>query len=154
MDKVTEKMELAESLFNSGYNCAQAVLCAFADELGMDMQTARSIASSFGGGMGRMREVCGACSGMFMAAGLRYGGYDPDDHEAKTAHYALIQQLAAEFKDKNGGSIICRELLGLGSRNDGMVPEKRTEEYYKKRPCGKIVAEAAGIFCRMMESKA
>lgn len=150
MDRITEKSALAEELFKSGYNCSQAVLCAFAEELGLDPETARRISSSFGGGMGRMREVCGACSGMFMAAGLKYGDYDPMDHGAKAEHYKRIQQLAQQFREANG-SIICRELLGLGDKSDGNIPEKRTEEYYKKRPCGQIVAEAAGIFEKYLE---
>lgn len=144
MSKVTKKSEYAKSLFTQGYNCSQAVLCAFAQELGMDTDMAARLASSFGGGMGRMREVCGACSGMFMAAGLKYGGYDPLDNAAKAAHYKRIQELAQRFRENNG-SIICRELLGLSVKTDSPVPEKRTEEYYKKRPCGDMVADAAAI---------
>ena len=89
-----DKKEKAVSLFKSGYGCAQAVLLAFADELNIDENTAAKLASSFGGGMGRLREVCGAVSAMFMIAGLKYGPTDPKDHSAKTAHYALVQQLA------------------------------------------------------------
>lgn len=150
MDKAQQKADCAEQLFKSGYNCSQAVLCTFAEELGMDKDTARMIASSFGGGMGRMREVCGACSGMFMALGLKYGDYDPADHSLKAEHYKKVQYLAQRFKDANGGSIVCRELLGL-TKPDGLVPEKRTEEYYKKRPCGRIIANAAYIFQKYLD---
>ena len=96
--------------FKNGYNCAQAVLLAFSDELEIDEKTLALISSSFGGGMGRMREVCGAVSGMFMVAGLKYGYSDPSAKQEKAELYALVQNLAAGFKEKNG-SIICKELL-------------------------------------------
>ena len=136
----------------NGYNCCQAVLCAYADELGIDQNTALKIASSFGGGMGRLREVCGAVSGMFMVSGLREGYTNVDGenaHEEKMAHYERIQELAKKFIAENG-SIVCRELLGLAPKKssldlDSPVPEKRTEEYYKKRPCAKLVAMAASF---------
>ncbi len=152
MDKVQEKSEQAEELFRQGYNCAQAVLCSFAGELGLNMEDARKISSSFGGGMGRMREVCGAVSGMLMAAGLKYGGYDPSDRKAKAEHYKRVQELAASFREANG-SIICRELLGLNVKSESYIPEERTAEYYKKRPCGKIIGQAAGIFQAYMDSE-
>lgn len=98
--------------FKNGYNCAQAVLLAFSDELKIDEKTLALISSSFGGGMGRMREVCGAVSGMFMVAGLKYGYSDPSAKQEKAELYALVQKLAAGFKEKNG-SIICKELLGV-----------------------------------------
>ena len=105
-----KKAERARRLFKEGYNCAQAVVGAFAGEMGMDFDTAIKLASSFGGGMGRMREVCGAVSGMFIVAGVLYGYSDPKDKEAKDKHYALIQELAEQFKNSNG-SIICKNLL-------------------------------------------
>ena len=108
MNTHTEK---AAEFFLSGCGCAQAVLAAFTDVTGLDESTALRLASSFGGGMGRMREVCGACSAMFMVAGLLYGDYDPTDVKAKSTHYALIQRLADEFR-KEHKTIICRELLG------------------------------------------
>ena len=150
MDRAENAGMTAKKLFESGYNCAQAVLCTFAEELGMDTDTARRISSSFGGGMGRMREVCGACSGMFMAAGLKYGDYDVNNNAQKAQHYKHIQQLAEEFR-KSNGSIICRELLGLSVKCDGYIPEKRTDEYYKKRPCGEMVADAARILRRYFD---
>ena len=142
--------ERAAQNFLDGCNCAQAVLLAFADQTGLDEDTARRIASGFGGGMARMREVCGAVSGMFMAAGLLYGSSSLS-HEEKSAHYLRLQALAAQFREKNG-SIICRELL-TGVKTDGSpLPERRTAEYYKKRPCAALVADAAHILAQYMEA--
>lgn len=134
----------AEMLFKQGYNCSQAVLLAFCDELNMDKETAARLASSFGGGIGRMREVCGAVSGMCMVAGLCKGYSDPKDMEGKKRHYSLIQKMANEFKEKNS-SIICRELLGLSAGADSPSPSPRTALYYKKRPCAELVGIAAEI---------
>lgn len=136
--------EIAQELFLKGYNCAQSVFCAYADELGLDFDTALKLSSSFGGGMGRLREVCGAVSSMFLIAGLKYGYITPCNDEIKAEHYERIQQLAKEFEEKNG-SIICRELLNLDVKNDSPIPEKRTEEYYKNRPCEKLVMSGAEI---------
>ena len=141
---MSKHSELAKDLFIEGYNCSQAVLAAFEDEIGLDLETCLKIASSFGGGMGRLREVCGAVSGMFMVAGLIYGYTDPKDYSAKTEHYKRIQELAKQFEEQNG-SIVCRELLGLSVKADAPVPEKRTEQYYKKRPCAELVELAAAI---------
>ena len=135
----------AMDYFKEGYNCAQSVFLAFSQEYGMDFEMALKMSSSFGAGMGRLREVCGAVSGMFMVAGLVYGYIDPKDHKTKTEHYERIQYLAKAFEDKNG-SIICRELLGLGAGKDKPEPELRTAEYYKKRPCVELVGMAAGIW--------
>lgn len=134
----------AMNLFKEGYNCSQAVFLAFEDKYNIDRQAALMLSSSFGGGMGRLREVCGAVSGMFMVAGVVYGYDDPKDYEKKRDHYARIQQLAKEFETLNG-SIICRELLGLGTEKEGPAPDKRTDEYYKKRPCAELVGMAAAI---------
>ncbi len=134
----------AEMLFKQGYNCSQAVLLAFCDELNLDKETAARLASSFGGGIGRMREVCGAVSGMCMVAGLCKGYSDPKDMEGKKRHYSLIQKMANEFKEKNS-SIICRELLGLSAGADSPSPSPRTAQYYKKRPCAELVGIAAEI---------
>lgn len=129
----------AVRLFKSGYNCSQAVLGAYAEELGLDLDTALKISSSFGGGMGRMREVCGALTGAFMVIGMLNGGYDAKDNKSKSELYTSIQELADEFKQQNG-SIICRELLGLSQKGaDSPVPELRTDGYYKKRPCVELV---------------
>lgn len=138
------RSERAMSFFKEGYNCSQSVFMAFCDEYDMDFEMALKVSSSFGAGMGRLREVCGAVSGMFMVAGMIYGYSDPKDHISKTEHYKRIQYLAKEFEEKNH-SIICRELLGLGAGKDSPVPELRTAEYYKKRPCVELVGMAADI---------
>lgn len=143
---------LAKELFEKGYNCSQAVFAAFCDETGLNNDTVLKIASSFGGGMGGLREVCGAVSGMYMAAGMIYGYSDPLDKEAKTKHYKLIQTLAKEFEKENG-SIICRELLGLSKKNDSPIPEDRTEIYYKKRPCVELVEHAAMILDEYIQNR-
>lgn len=141
---MSEKSEQAKAYFKEGYNCSQSVALAFCDEIGIDKTKLLRIVSSFGGGMGRMREVCGAVSGMFFVAGALYGYDQPKDPEAKKVHYARIQELAARFKAETG-TIICRELLGLEGKDNSPVPSERTPEYYKKRPCGEMIALAAGI---------
>lgn len=140
---MSEKTEKAKALFKSGYNCSQSVLGVFCEELGLDFNTAMKISSSFGGGMGRMREVCGAVSGMFMAAGLNYSSSD-NTPENKAKQYKIVQELAQKFKDKNG-SIICRELLDGVETSNSPIPSDRTEEYYKKRPCIELVADSVSI---------
>lgn len=134
----------AMTLFKEGYNCSQSVFLAFEDVHHMDKETAARLASSFGGGMGRLREVCGAVSGMAMVAGMLYGYESPTDYEGKTEHYARVQELAHAFAQANG-SIVCKELLGLDQKGGSHIPEKRTEEYYKKRPCAELVGMAAAI---------
>lgn len=133
----------ARLLFEQGYNCAQAVLLAFDDITKIDYKTAAMLSSSFGGGMGRLREVCGAVSGMFMVAGIACGYDDLKAKEEKANHYALIQKLAADFKEENG-SFVCKELLGLPGASQP-VPEERTEQYYKRRPCADYVECAAKL---------
>lgn len=140
----SEYAEKAMQLFKQGYNCSQSVFLAFRDKYNIDEKTALKLSSSFGGGMGRMREVCGAVSGMFMVAGILYGYDSPKDMKAKTEHYTRIQELAQRFREKNG-SIVCRELLGLSASKESPVPSERTEEYYKKRPCVELVGMAAAI---------
>ncbi|MBR5608752.1 MAG: C_GCAxxG_C_C family protein [Elusimicrobiaceae bacterium] len=144
------KKEKATALFKEGHNCSQAVLLAFAEDLGLDPVTAVKIATPFGGGMGRMREVCGAFSGLLMAAGLKYASADPKDQKAKAEHYALVQKLAEEFKKQNG-SIICRELLGLNGPQDP-TPQPRTQQYYQKRPCADMVGSAAEILENLLKN--
>lgn len=140
------KGSLAKEYFLNGLNCSQAVLCAFCDETRLSYETSLAISSSFGGGMGRLREVCGAVSGMFMVAGLLYGGKNTTAEQ-----YKIVQDLAAKFKEQNG-SIVCRELLGV----DGAqlpIPEERTAEYYKKRPCAELVEMAANIVEEYIKKK-
>ena len=130
---MSNKTEKAKELFKSGYNCSQSVIGVFCEELGLDFETAMKISSSFGGGMGRMREVCGAVSGMFMVLGLAYSSADGST-ENKTQQYKRVQELAQKFKEKNG-SIICRELLAGVETSTSPTPSERSETYYKKRPC-------------------
>lgn len=144
------RKEKAMQLFEEGYNCAQSVFLAFEDLHGIDRKTAAALSSSFGGGMGRLREVCGAVSGMFMVAGVLYGYDDPKAGEIKAAHYARIQELAEEFTKENR-SIVCRELLGLTVKKEDPTPEARTAEYYKKRPCKELVGYAAEIMEQYIE---
>lgn len=148
-----DRIEKAVTLFKSGYNCSQSVVAAFADLYGIDEVTALRMSASFGGGIGRMRQTCGAACGMFLLAGLETGSVDAQDREGKAHNYAVVQQLAAEFKQENG-SLICGELLGLvpGAATPP-TPEARTDQYYKKRPCSKMVETAATIFARFLESK-
>ena len=139
------KKDEAMALFKSGANCSQAVLGAFAEECGLSQSEAMRLASGFGAGMGRMREVCGAVSAMVLVANLKYGSDDLQDKKAKDDHYTLIQKLADEFKKENG-SIVCRELLNLAkNENTSPISEARTENYYKKRPCVELVGMAAEI---------
>ena len=138
------RREAAMANFLKGYNCSQSVALAFADMIDIDEATLSKLSSSFGGGMGRLREVCGSVSGMFMVAGLLYGYDGPETGQLKADHYARIQELARRFEEKHG-SIVCRELLGLSVRHDVPVPEARTSEYYKKRPCPEIIGDAAEV---------
>lgn len=136
--------EKAANNFREGYNCAQSVLLAFANKVGLKEDEALKLASSFGGGMGRLREVCGAVSAMFMIAGILKGYTEPNNDIVKANHYKLIQDLAAEFKLKHG-TIICRELLGLDGTEFSPIPSARTDEYYKERPCEEFIRCAAEI---------
>ena len=136
--------EKAANNFREGYNCAQSVLLAFANKVGLRENEALKLASSFGGGMGRLREVCGAVSAMFMIAGILKGYTEPNNDIVKANHYKLIQDLAAEFKLKHG-TIICRELLGLDGTEFSPIPSARTDEYYKERPCEEFIKCAAEI---------
>lgn len=136
--------EKAANNFREGYNCAQSVLLAFANKVGLKEDEALKLASSFGGGMGRLREVCGAVSAMFIIAGILKGYTEPNNDIVKANHYKLIQDLAAEFKLKHG-TIICRELLGLDGTEFSPIPSARTDEYYKERPCEEFIKCAAEI---------
>lgn len=150
---MSKHSDIAVELFLKGYNCTQSVLGAFSVELGLDFEQAIKLASSFGAGMGRLREVCGALTGEFMVAGLIFGYTDEKDRKAKTEHYKLIQEIAQYFENKNG-SIICRELLGLQTKKSHPVPQKRDSNYYKKRPCKELVRLAAEHMDELIEKKA
>lgn len=134
--------ETAAQLFLEGMNCAQAVAVAFCDVTGLEEKTAARMASAFGGGMGRMREVCGAVSGMLMVLGYLYGYDSPVDHAGKKNLYAEVQALAGRFRAETG-SIICREILKNPPSDPNPTP--RTAEYYARRPCTKMVMTAAGL---------
>ena len=132
----------AAELFLGGYNCAQAIAVAFHKELYLTPQYAAKMASSFGGGMGRMREVCGAVSGMLMVLGLLYGYDTPGDDASKKVQYKTVQELSGKFREQVG-SIVCREILKNPPSDPN--PSPRTAEYYAKRPCARMVLLAASI---------
>ena len=146
-----DRIQKAVELFKSGYNCSQSVVAAFADMYGFTQEQAVRMSASFGGGIGRMRETCGAACGLFLIAGLETGATEATDREGKAANYAVVQELAAEFKKRNG-SLICGELLGLKKKEPiSTVPEERNTQYYSKRPCAKMVEEAARIWVEYLE---
>lgn len=138
------KRELAQANFHQGYNCCQAVLVAFAPELGLTPGQAARLGSSFGGGVARLREICGAVSAMALAAGLHSGYELPEDAEGKSAHYGRVRLMAARFKKENG-SYVCRELLAAAKTAPGPEPEPRTPQFYHNRACEKYVGDAAEI---------
>ena len=145
------KAKLAGELFMQGYNCSQSVIAAWADEIGLDRQTALLVSSGFGGGMGRLREVCGAVSGAFMVLSYKFGSTDVSDRKAKAALYETIQAFAARFKQENRfDSIVCRDMLGLSGAS-APTPAERTAEYYKKRPCRELIELSAGLLGEFIE---
>ena len=140
---MSQRTEKAVELFKSGFNCSQAVFAAFAEDFGMDEETALKVSAGLGGGVGRAREVCGTVTGAALVAGMKYGATDGADAEGKKKCYEVVQQLIEEFKKENP-SIVCRELLGLNETNHtNPVPEARTDGYYKKRPCVQLVEDSA-----------
>lgn len=138
------RKEMAINYFYEGYNCTQALVLAFEDMFPLSREELLKMVSPFGGGMGRLREVCGSVSGMFFVLGTLYGYNDPKDKDAKANTYSKVQELAKTFEEKNG-SIVCRELLGLNVKREEPIPEERTREYYKKRPCPELIGMAAEI---------
>ena len=148
-----KRIEMAVSLFKEGFNCSQSVVAAFADKYGFTREQALKMSASFGGGIGRMRETCGAACGLFMLAGLETGATEGADREGKAANYALVQELAEEFKQRNG-ALRCADLLGLSKKEPVVsTPEARTDQYYAKRPCVKMVEEAARIWCEYLQKQ-
>ena len=141
---VEERASQAETYFRSGYNCAQSVYMAFSDLYGMDPKMAGIISAPFGGGMGRLREVCGAVSGMFLVLGLQYPFMDPKDKVTKNSNYKAVQRTANEFKSVMG-SYICADLLKLKHEPQNPESSERNEAYYKSRPCTRCVKVAAEI---------
>ena len=147
-----KRIEKAVELFKEGYNCSQSVVATFADMYGFTNEQALKMSASFGGGIGRMRQTCGAACGLFMLAGLETGCTEGKDREGKENNYKVVQALAEEFRKRNG-SLICAELLGLSkTAPTPATPEARTAEYYKKRPCVKMVEEAARIWCEYLST--
>lgn len=141
---MSKHSDRAVELFKQGYNCSQAVFAAFCDEFGMDEKTALKVSAGLGGGVGRLREVCGTVTGAAMVAGMVYGATEGADKESKAKTYKVVQQIAEEFK-KDNPSIVCRELLGLDRAELSPIPESRTGEYYKKRPCIHLIESSAKI---------
>ena len=140
----------AAELFLGGYNCAQAVAVAFCDLTGLEEKQAARMASGFGGGMGRLREVCGAVSGMLLVLGILDGYDDPTNDAAKKALYSRVQELAREFREENG-SIICRELLDNPPADPNPTP--RTAVFYTQRPCARMVLTAARILDEYLQKR-
>lgn len=153
-ERMKSRTDKAVDLFKEGYNCSQAVFTTYADLFGMEKETALRVSASFGAGIGRMREVCGAANGMFLVAGMLTGATEGKDQLAKKKNYEVVQLLAEEFKKENRGTYICRELLGIDKTKkpelEGTTPEARTEDYYKKRPCLKTIEGAAAIVERVL----
>lgn len=151
--ELEKRAERAVELFKEGYNCSQSVVAAFADMYGFTHQQALKMSASFGGGIGRMRQTCGAACGLFLLAGLETGCTEGKNKDGKEANYKLVQDLAEEFRKRNG-SLMCNQLLGLDKNAPTpATPEARTDEYYKKRPCVKMVEEAAKIWIEYLANK-
>ena len=155
MNNYENRIQRAVELFKSGYNCSQSVVAAFADLYGFTEVQALKMSASFGGGIGRMRQTCGAACGMFLLAGLDTGAVDAEDRAGKSHNYEVVQQLAEKFRAENG-SLICAELLGLSTTaaHRDTQAEPRTDLYYKKRPCVEMVETAARIFANYLKEKA
>lgn len=150
-----ERIQRAVDNFMSGYGCCQSVVAAFADLYGLDDIMAKRISAGFGGGVGRMRMMCGTVSGLVILVGLDCGQTEGSDREGKAACYKVVQQLLESFKQRNG-SVICAELLGLNGCpvvKNTYVPDERNAEYYKKRPCAQKVESAARIFAEYLQEK-
>lgn len=147
---IEERVNQARQNFESGFNCAQSVFLAYSDVFELDMDMAKKMSVSFGGGIGRMREVCGTVSAMAMLAGFKYPVLDINDQEARTRNYEIVQKMADLFKEKHE-TIICRRLLGPVATDTTPIPEARTPEYYAKRPCGNLIEDAARIAGKMLK---
>lgn len=146
------EIERAGELFLEGFNCAQSVFTAFCHRFGMDEETAKRVSAGLGGGVGRMREVCGAVSGAAMVLGSVAAAVSGDDRASKAKNYELVREFAERFKKRHGGTVICREMLELNiSMENTAMPENRTAEYYKNRPCLRAVEDAAEILLKIIE---
>ena len=154
-EELEKRVDKAVDNFMQGYGCCQSVICAFADIYGIDSTTAKKIGAGFGGGVGRMRMMCGAVSGIVTLVGLDCGQTEGSDREGKAACYKVVQDLLGVFKQRNG-SVICAELLGLNGCpvvKNTYVPDQRNAEYYKKRPCAQKVESAARVFAEYLLTK-
>ncbi|MBP5393652.1 MAG: C_GCAxxG_C_C family protein [Bacteroidaceae bacterium] len=149
------RVQLAVELFMQGYGCCQSVVCAFSDLYGLDEEMALKVSAGFGGGVGRMRLMCGTCSALVILAGLEKGQTRGEDREGKAACYQLVRDLLESFKQRNG-SINCAELLqmsGLKAETNTAQPDERNAEYYRVRPCARKVESAARIFAEYLNSQ-
>lgn len=151
-EEIENRVIRATDNFKAGYNCSQSVVAAYADLYDFTTEQALKMSASFGGGIGRMRQTCGAACGLFQLVGLDCGTVAADDRAGKSHNYAVVQSLAERFKSENG-SLICSELLGLRKPEGSPEAEVRTEAYYKKRPCVKMVKTAARIFGQYLLEK-
>lgn len=146
------EVKKAGQFFLEGFNCSQSVFTAFCDRFGMDEETAKRVSAGLGGGVGRMREVCGAVSAAAMVLGSVVSAVEGDDAQSKKKNYELVREFSERFKERHGGTVICREMLELDiPMENTAMPEDRTAEYYKKRPCLKAVEDAADILVQLIE---
>lgn len=152
--ELEDRVQRAVELFMRGYGCCQSVVAAFADLYGFSERQALLVGAGFGGGVGRMRMMCGAVSGLVVLTGMKEGQTEGDDREGKAHCYKVVQQLLARSKEENG-SLICAELLGIkGDVPMGnFVPDERNAEYYRKRPCAAKVESAARIFAQYLDEE-
>ena len=153
--ELEQRIQRAVELFMQGYGCCQSVLCAFADRYGMDEKTALKVSAGFGGGVGRMRMMCGTCSALVILAGMEKGQTRGEDREGKAACYQLVRQLLETFRQRNG-SIICAELLqmnGVKAETGTSQPDERNAEYYRVRPCARKVESAARVFAEYLSNR-
>ena len=150
---IEERVKIAVQNFESGYNCAQSVFLAYSDVFELNLDMAKKMSVSFGGGVGRMREICGTVSAMAMLAGLKYPVLDQQDQKARAKNSAMVQKMSDLFKEKHD-TIICRSLLPAAEASQtAPEPSARTAEYYAKRPCSKYVEDAARIAGRMLKNE-
>ena len=149
-----DRIQRAVELFMQGYGCCQSVVCAFSDLYGLDEEMALRVSAGFGGGVGRMRMMCGTCSALVILAGLEKGQTRGEDREGKAACYQLVRELLETFRQRNG-SIICAELLqmnGVKAETNTSQPDERNAEYYRVRPCARKVESAARVFAEYLAS--
>lgn len=149
---IDDRVKQAVLNFESGFNCSQSVFLAYSDVFELELDMARKMSVSFGGGVGRMREICGTVSAMAMLAGFKYPVLDVNDQEARTKNYAIVQKMAELFKEEHD-TIICKKLLGPVAAESTPAPTERTPEYYAKRPCNKFIADSARIAGRMLKGE-